>query len=134
MPSGNILSRISSQQSIAFSSARTCARRQWVDSSRDGYFSFDEGRLDVSHLIQEILSLASADHQDSALRSERKVRSIAMDDKRVLKEEDNDMSPFLFQFLLFAIGASKMAFLLAFFCWMETRKEQPQAQAMGYHV
>ena len=44
------------------------------------------------------------------------------------------MIPLTFQFLMFAVGASKMAFALAFFAWIETRRAQPQVQSMEYRV
>lgn len=41
------------------------------------------------------------------------------------------MTPFLFQFLILAGGASKMVAALVFLYWIDTRHAQPQAQAIA---
>lgn len=44
------------------------------------------------------------------------------------------MTPLQLNLLILAVGASKMVFALVFLHWINTRREHPQAQAIGYRV
>lgn len=65
---------------------------------------------------------------------ERSARSAVIGPKKRLKEEEKKMTPLQLNLLILAVGASKIAFALVFLHWINTRKAQPQAQAIGYHV
>ena len=65
---------------------------------------------------------------------ERSARGATMVPKKILQEEEKTMTPLQLNLLILAVGASKMAFALVFLHWINTRKAQPQAQAIGSNV